>query len=139
MPTRKQRRRREKELRHDYVWQDAEGNEVDPAEVRPQRNGSDTKATRPAARERAGGGGGGRQIQPPSWRRTFKRGLIFAPIFLVVVMLLNRQLTLAGAALNTAFLLAVFVPFSYLIDRFMYRSFQKRSERAGGQQPSGKR
>jgi hypothetical protein len=54
-------------------------------------------------------------------------------------MLLNRQLTLAGAALNTAFLLAVFVPFSYLIDRFMYRSFQKRSERAGGQQPSGKR
>ena len=33
MPTRKQRRRRAKELRHEYVWEDEEGNELDPDEV----------------------------------------------------------------------------------------------------------
>jgi hypothetical protein len=41
--------------------------------------------------------------------------------------------------LNTAFLLAVFVPFSYLIDRVMYRTFQKRQERASGPPATGKR
>mgnify|MGYP000507019882 CR=1 FL=1 len=139
MATRKQRRRREKELRHEYVWQDAEGNELDPEEVRPTPNGSGNARpgkSAPPARARSGGA---RQVQPPSWGRTLKRGLIFAPIFLAVVMLLNRELTIAGAILNTVFLLAVFVPFSYLIDRFMYRSFQKRQERPARPPATGKR
>lgn len=141
MATRKQRRRREKELRHEYVWQDADGNELDPEEVRPTPNGSGSGNPRPGrsappARARSGGA---RQVQPPSWGRTLKRGLIFAPIFLAVVMLLNRELTIAGAILNTVFLLAVFVPFSYLIDRFMYRSFQKRQERPARPPATGKR
>ena len=33
MPTRKQRRRRAKEFRHEYVWEDEEGNELDPGEA----------------------------------------------------------------------------------------------------------
>ena len=33
MPTRKQRRRRAKEHRHEYVWEDDEGNELDPSEL----------------------------------------------------------------------------------------------------------
>jgi hypothetical protein len=142
--TRKQRRRREKEQRHEYVWEDAEGNEVDPAEARSRTNGGDKGSgaiTTTSSRGRGadGGRGGGRQVQPPSWGRTFKRALIFAPIFLATVMLLNRGLTFAGAVLNTAFLLAVFVPFSYLIDRVMYRTFQKRQERASGPPAPGKR
>jgi hypothetical protein len=142
--TRKQRRRREKEHRHEYVWQDAEGNEVDPVEARARTNGADTRsgakaASSPRRNGADGGRGGGRQVQPPSWGRTFKRALIFAPIFLATVMLLNRGLTFAGAVLNTAFLLAVFVPFSYLIDRVMYRTFQKRQERASGPPATGKR
>jgi hypothetical protein len=142
--TRKQRRRREKEQRHEYVWEDAEGNELDPADARARTNGGDkgsgAKPTAPSRGRAADGGrGGGRQVQPPSWGRTFKRALIFAPIFLATVMLLNRGLTFAGAALNTAFLLAVFVPFSYLIDRVMYRTFQKRQERASGPPATGKR
>jgi hypothetical protein len=142
--TRKQRRRREKEQRHEYVWADAEGNEVDPAAVRGRTNGGEkSSGSKASASSRGRGGdsgrGGGRQVQPPSWGRTFKRALIFAPIFLATVMLLNRGLTFAGAVLNTAFLLAVFVPFSYLIDRVMYRTFQKRQERASGPPAAGKR
>jgi hypothetical protein len=137
VPTRKQRRRREKELRHEYVWTDAEGNELDREEVRARANGGDHKPAKGAAKP-ARAGGRTRELQPPSWRRTIRRGLIFAPIFLAVVLLLNRQLTILGAVLNTVFLLAVFVPFSYLIDRMMYRSFQKRAERAGDS-GSGKR
>jgi hypothetical protein len=129
--TRKQRRRREKEHRHEYVWQDSEGNELDPSDVRSRGNGSQSKPARGA------GGGGGRQLQPPSWRRTIKRGLIFAPIFLGVVLLLNGDQGLAFAVVNMLFLLAVFVPFSYLIDKLMWRSFQKRAARA--EAPSGKR
>lgn len=138
MATRKQRRRREKELRHEYVWQDSEGNELDPDDVRSSPNGSTGRTGgggKPASPGRARGGGA-RQLQPPSWRRTLKRGLIFAPIFLAVVMLLNQELSLAGAILNTIFLLAVFVPFSYLIDRFMYRSFQRRQDRPARSQTS---
>jgi hypothetical protein len=140
MATRKQRRRREKEQRHEYVWEDAEGNEIDPADART--NGADEKSSKSSTSSRGrsdSGRGSGRQVQPPSWGRTFKRALIFAPIFLVTVMLLNRGLTIVGAALNTAFLLAVFVPFSYLIDRVMYRTFQKRQERASGPAATGKR
>jgi hypothetical protein len=99
--------------------------------VRSRGNGSQSKPARGA------GGGGGRQLQPPSWRRTIKRGLIFAPIFLGVVLLLNGDQGLAFAVVNMLFLLAVFVPFSYLIDKLMWRSFQKRAARA--EAPSGKR
>ena len=35
MATRKQRRRREKEQRHEYVWEDSEGNEIDPVDAVP--------------------------------------------------------------------------------------------------------
>jgi hypothetical protein len=130
--TRKQRRRREKEQRHEYVWEDSEGNVLDPTEVRAGSNGAPSKPAR------GGGGGGGRQLQPPSWRRTIKRGLIFAPIFLGVVLLLNGEQGLGFAVVNTLFLLAVFVPFSYVIDKVMWRSFQKRAARADASS-SGKR
>ena len=59
MPTRKQRRRRLKELRHDYeyVYVDEEGREVevDPAELEqasPRRNGKQESKASPAKKSR---------------------------------------------------------------------------------------
>jgi hypothetical protein len=132
MATQKQRRRRAKEKRHEYelVEIDGEGNEtvVRASEVKPAEGG-----------KAKGSAGKGQQLarprgtpQPPSWSRVFKRGLIFAPIFVAVVLLLGGgKVTLLGALVNALFLLAVFVPFSYWIDRFMWRSFQKRQAKAG--------
>jgi hypothetical protein len=120
MPTRKQRRRRAKEHRHEYVWEDAEGNELDPDEVPAKR--SESQSPRSPTRS-------GREPQPPSWRRTFKRGLIFAPIMFVTVMLLSDSLTLTEQIAQTSFIVAIFVPFSYLLDGVLWRSYKKRAAR----------
>ncbi len=135
MATQKQRRKRAKEKRHAYdlVEIDAEGNETvltatdlkaetsaNPAPGRNEGKGSKGSKGR-AARGSA---------QPPTWGRVAKRGAIFAPIFLATVMLLGRgRLTLAGAVVQTIFLLAIFVPFSYFMDRLVWRSHEKRLQK----------
>ena len=119
MPTRKQRRRRAKEHRHEYVWEDAEGNELDPSEL-PARTSSQPQ--RASARP-------GREPQAPSWRRTFKRGFIFAPIMLATVMLLSGDLPLAQQITQTALIVAIFIPFSFFLDSFFYRAYLKRTAR----------
>jgi hypothetical protein len=121
MPTRKQRRRRAKEHRHEYVWEDAEGNELDPEEVPPRGTGSQT--------QRSASPRPGREAQAPSWRRTLKRGLVFAPIMFVTVMLLSNDLTLADQLIQTAFIVAIFVPFSYFLDGVFWRSYKRRAAR----------
>ena len=120
MPSRKQRRRRAKEFRHEYVWEDAEGNELDADDV-PARK-ADSQAQRPPKSP-------GREPQPPSWRRTLKRGLVFAPIMFVTVMLLSNDLTIAEQITQTAFIVGIFVPFSYLLDGVLWRSYKKRAAR----------
>ena len=46
-------------------------------------------------------------------------------------MLLGRgRLTVAGAIVQTIFLLAIFVPFSYFMDRMVWRSHEKRLGKA---------
>ena len=133
MASQKQRRRRAKEKRHQYdlVEIDAEGNEtvLSASEVRsetPEKGSSSSGRGRRSAFGRSGRGG----AQPPSWPKVLKRGALFAPIFLVTVMLLSGgRLTLVGAVIQTLFLLAVFVPFSYFMDRLMWRSQQKRLAR----------
>lgn len=119
MASRKQRRRRAKELRHEYVWEDEEGNELDPSEVR------ETSVRRPRAP------GGRREPQAPSLQRTLKRALIFAPIMFVTVMLLSSDLTLAQQVFQTLFIVVLFIPFSFLLDRVFWRSYQRRLARAG--------
>jgi hypothetical protein len=128
MPTRKQRRRRAKELRHEYeyVWEDAEGNPLDPDEI-PDDAGKPSKRAQPV---RHG-------PDPPSWRRTFRRGLIFAPIMFVTVMLLSADLTTGEQIAQTALLVAIFVPFSYLLDALFYRSHRRRLERRSRDDASG--
>jgi len=127
MPTRKQRRRRAKEHRHEYVWEDGEGNELDPAEVRGESSsGSKSAPTGPRR---------GREPMAPSWRRTLKRGAIFAPIMFVTVMLLSGDLSLTQQLIQTALIVGIFIPFSFLLDNVFWRSYQRRlakAERASG-------
>ena len=116
MATRKQRRRRAKEQRHEYVWVDDEGNEVDQDSVPGE--GAKRAPRMP------------RDPQAPSWARTFRRGAIFAPIMFATVFLLSPDLPLATKITQTLVIVAIFVPFSYFIDQFFYRSFQRRRARA---------
>ena len=130
MPSRKQRRRREKERRHEWeeVWVDDEGNEVEPppeADVQ-SRNGKRTTSA-PAKKQP----GGRRAVQPPSWTRAGKRALIFAPLMFLTVSFLSSELTITQRALNTLFLLAFFLPFSYGMDAFMYRMYMRRGGQTG--------
>jgi hypothetical protein len=120
MATRKQRRRRAKEQRHEYVWVDDEGNELDRNDAHATSNGK----REPSGRLQ-------REPQAPSWSRTFKRGAIFAPIMLGTVFLLSPDLPLATKITQTLLLVAVFVPFSYFIDRLFYRSHLRRQARSG--------
>jgi hypothetical protein len=126
MATKKQRRRRAKGQRHDYVWVDDEGNELDPEDVPAD------KAPGPARQARSQ-----RQAQAPSWTRTLKRAAIFAPIMFGTVFLLSPHLSMTTKITQTLLIVAIFVPFSYLVDRFLYRSFLRREARA--QQPAGRR
>jgi hypothetical protein len=121
MPTRKQRRRRKKEFRHEYVWEDAEGNELEPEEA-PVRKSAGPPPRR-AARS-------AREPQAPSWRRTLKRGLIFAPIMFVVVSFLSPGLSVTAKVGQTLVIALVFIPFSYFLDGVFWRSYQKRIARA---------
>jgi hypothetical protein len=133
MASQKQRRRRAKEKRHAYdlVEIDAEGNEtlLTASELKAGAEpGKPAKRSEPKGRAKQRGGRG--TPQPPSWRRVLKRGAIFAPIFLATVLLLaGNRLTFAGAVTQTLFLLAVFVPFSYFMDRLVWRSHEKRQAR----------
>jgi len=120
MPTRKQRRRRAKEHRHEYVWEDGEGNEIDP---------QDPSSPKEESRSRAAASRPGREPQPPSWRKTLKRGLIFAPIMLVTVMVLSNNITRTQQITQTALIVAIFIPFSYVLDGVFYRSYKKRLAR----------
>ena len=134
MASQKQRRRRAKEKRHEYdlVEIDAEGNEtvLTASEVKneaPPRSPAKKTQSKGEAKSRSGRG----TPQPPSWRRVLKRGAIFAPIFLATVLLLaGNRLSFAGAVVQTLFLLAVFVPFSYFMDRLVWRSYEKRQARS---------
>jgi hypothetical protein len=132
MPSRKQRRRREKERRHEWeeVWVDDEGNEVEPppeSDVQ-SRNGKRT-ASAPAKKQP----GGRRAVQPPSWTRAGKRALIFAPLMFLTVSFLSRGsgATNTQNVLQTLFLLAFFLPFSYGMDAFMYRMYVRRGGQTG--------
>lgn len=126
MPTRKQRRRRDKTRRHEYeyVWVDEEGQEVevDPADVRAAKAEKDGKA----ARDRRGRPA--RKVDPPSWGRVGKRALIFAPFMFIVVWILRPEgARAASAVVQTIVLLGFFLPFSYLMDSLMYRAYLRRT------------
>jgi len=130
MPSRKQRRRREKLQRHEYeyVIETEDGDEIPverPVERAPGNSKKPAKAT--------ASGRGGRQVPKPSIARVAKRTAIFAPVILLVVFLTAGKDATMGAKVFTAVtLLAFFIPFSYLVDTLMYRAFTKRQQRETG-------
>jgi hypothetical protein len=130
MPSRKQRRRRLKDRRHDmeYVWLDEEGNEIEVDEVaQPARNGSGPKTAKGKAATKAKPiQAGGRVVKPPSWRRAARRGVLFAPLIVIFVYVLNRGVEPWAVAINVLVLLAFFIPFGYLMDRITYRAYTRR-------------
>jgi hypothetical protein len=145
MPSRKHRRRREKERRHEYevVYVDQAGRELDAADVQAEtqaarearkRDKPSAQAQRtPQQRVKGGTAGELRPVSPPSWRRVLRRGAIFAPFMFLTLWLLGKgHLTGTAIVLETIWLLALFVPFSYGIDRMMYRRYIK----AGGSPPA---
>jgi hypothetical protein len=137
MPTRKQRRRRQKEQRHDYeyVYVDDEGRELEadpeePSDRSPRRNGKadakratqkNTRSARPV-----------RPVPPPSWQRVAKRALFFGPLIFLAFSVINSDQSLAGRFAVAAVYTAFFIPFMYLMDRALYRSYLRRS----GQEPA---
>ena len=151
MPSRKQRRRRQKDRRHEYeyVLVDDEGREVPVDEAAEPRRGPERKEARPAAakggrgsaRQPARGGRAARVVEPPSWRRVGKRSLIFAPLMFLTVMLLNSKQSTASHLVTTGFLLVFFVPFQFVMDSIVYRSYVRRQDKpeAGGSKSTRRR
>jgi hypothetical protein len=134
MPTKKQRRRHQKARRHEYeyVYVDDEGNEVevDPAELRTEKETvREARSGKAAGQKAAVRTGSGRTIEPPSWRRSGKRALILGPLMVVAMMLFNRGLSLSQQIAPALFLIAFFIPFSYFTDSLAYKMFRKRLER----------
>jgi hypothetical protein len=146
MPTRKQRRRAAKERRHEYetVWVDSEGNELeDPPEelvtAGPEKraNGSTPKAKPQPQR-------GGRPIKvppPPSWRRALRRSLILGGAIFALFYVLGAKKggSLGSAAALAVLYTALFIPFTYFIDRFAHNRWLRRAEQQSGGKPARKR
>ncbi len=129
MPSRKQRRRREKLQRHEYeyVLETDEGEEViespRAAEIAAPRNGKPAKEpVGPLDRN-------GKPIQKPSLRRVLRRTAIFAPLIAVFIYFTSPNPTVPGVVLNVALLLAFFMPFSYVVDIVVYRMLWRRFEK----------
>lgn len=130
MASRKQRRKRQKLQRHEYeyVLETEEGEEIpleNPREVEPAtaRNGKAAKEpTGPLDRR-------GRPVSKPSLQRVLRRTAIFAPLIAVFILVTADGITVAGLLFNVALLLAFFMPFSYMVDLFVYRMLMRRHEK----------
>jgi hypothetical protein len=147
MPTRKQRRRAQKERRHEYetVWVDGEGNELDepPEELAATPEKRDTVKSKPKAK--ATQQRGGREIRvppPPSWQRAAKRAAILGAVVFVFIYLVGAKKgghNPASALLLALIYTLLFVPFQFTIDRFAYNRWQRRAEQQGQKGSAKKR
>lgn len=127
MPSRKQRRRRAKDRRHEYefVYVDDEGQEVEAAEAAEAVGDQKKKGKangRPPPRTRSG-----RTVEPASWTRVGRRALIFAPLMFLTIRLLERNEPIGASIFRTVVLLSLFLPFSYVMDSLLYRAHLKRT------------
>jgi hypothetical protein len=130
MATKKQRRRREKERRHEYetVFVDEHGAEVEVEEP--------AKPAKAEARKDSGGQRGAqRVIEPPSWNKVLRRSVIFAPLILIFLYLTSKDRSSYSAYLSAIPLLILLPAVMYLTDSVLYRSYLKRTGKGGGTQP----
>jgi hypothetical protein len=130
MPTRKQRRRREKDFRHDVrVYEvDEEGNEVPIAELRTRdekTSGSPAKQGKGATQK----GSSKREPPAPTWERAFRRGGLMGGLMFLAFVFLFKSSPLGLRLAWGLFYAVAFIPLTYWIDRTAYRSYQKRQAR----------
>jgi hypothetical protein len=133
MPTRKQRRRRSKDFRHDVrVFEvDEEGNEVPIAELRaraekPKAAPAKGDKKQPARKK---SGRAAREVSPPSWERAFKRGGLMGALMLVAFLFLFKSAPIGLRVAWGAFYALAFIPLTYWIDRTAYRTYLRRVAR----------
>jgi hypothetical protein len=86
------------------------------------------------ARARSRGSGGRRRTvdrrdQPPTWQSAIMRALLAAGIFLAAVVLIFKQPIGSSVGL-AAFMMVIYVPLGYYIDRLVYRRRQAAKQRA---------
>jgi hypothetical protein len=131
MPTRKQRRRRLKGRRHEYeyVYVDEEGREVEVdsdelEQATPRSNGKREAKGKP---QKSRDSRPVRTVQPPSWSKVGKRALIFCPLIFLAFSFVNSNQPVGTRIVVTLVYTAFFLPFMYLMDRAMYRSYLKRT------------
>jgi hypothetical protein len=128
MPTRKQRRRRDKTFRHEYetVLLDDEGNEKPIAELREER--VKQRADKKPSKTPAKGSSRALRVPPqPTWRRAFRRGgAMGGAIFVAFVFVLHGGSTASRASIAIIYAVA-FIPLTYWVDRIAYRSYLKRT------------
>ncbi|MGH3022748.1 MAG: hypothetical protein ACRDNI_03755 [Gaiellaceae bacterium] len=129
MPSRKQKRRREKLKRHEYeyVLETEEGEEIPLENPRAVETAGNGRA--PAKESRGPLDRRGRPIEKPSLRRVLRRSAIFAPLIAIFIFVTTSDITIGGLVFNVLVLLAFFMPFSYLVDALVYRMLMRRYER----------
>jgi hypothetical protein len=133
VPSRKQRRRREKLQRHEYeyVVETEEGevplSELEDEDGRRKDGKAHDSAAAPVDRR-------GRPVPKPSLERVLKRAAIFGPILVVFVYLTGGDdLTATAVVFNSLLLLAFFIPFSYMVDVLLYRGMMRRQRKLQAQ------
>jgi hypothetical protein len=135
MPSRKQRRRREKSFRHEYetVLLDDEGNEVplDPDELKARKEARER--AKPAAKGKTPDKGRSarplREPPAPTWQRAIRRGgLMGLVVFIAFTFVLKGGSQASRAGIAAVYAVA-FIPLTYFVDRIAYRSYHKRLAR----------
>ena len=134
MPTKKQRRRREKSFRHEYdfVVEDEEGNEVpvDTTELRAgaverDKQRSTAKPARtPAKAPRASRAATAVLASGVPARR------MMGALMLVAFLFLFKNAPMGVRLAWGIFYAGAFIPLTYFVDRTAYRSYLRRLERS---------
>ena len=136
MPTMKQRRRAQKERRHEYetVWVDEEGNELEepPEDLDLPAKPGKRDATKPKAKATQQRGGRAVRVPPPpSWQRAAKRAVIIGAVIFVFIYIVgakNGGHNPASALLLAVIYTLLFIPFQFMLDRFAYNRWQRRAD-----------
>jgi hypothetical protein len=132
MPSRRQRRRREKLQRHEweFVQYDEEGNEI---VVEPAPGGKEKEKAKPAQTKQSNGkptsrsGRPLREVKPPSWNRAAKRALLFVPFLFIFLSLGKHAPSVPVRIAISTLYAAVFVPMFFFVDRLTYRAYKRRT------------
>jgi hypothetical protein len=126
MATKKQRRRRDKGLRHEYeyVYIDEEGNEVEVEQPPPSRKEKEHRTVVASNGRRPAGV---RPVQPPNWRFMRKQALIFYFILFAAFSILSKGVSIYTSALIALGYTALMLPLMWMMQRTMYRSYLRRT------------